>query len=343
MNNKTKERISKILNAYFNDSLPPKLEEGIRNWFKDKGHEEEKYNALEEQWNRLVTENHHPGKELLKSYREMAQILGFPEKHKEKKKIFRLNHAILTKVAAVLIPAIILGATAWFVYQSGNTDAAKDMLATITIDPVEKHPGVYYLSDSTEISINPGSQITYPRNFEENRTISLTGEAFFKVTKNEEFPFVVRTEHLTVTVLGTEFFVSSYPDAEYSTVSLYEGSVQVKAGDSLYIMEPGTRFEFEHLVAEAQIKKIPTEEIIAKGYKPSLQIENAPLSDIIKAIEANYNVTFNIPAGVSLGGSNTTIFEDGLPLTKVLVLLKYITPGYDYRIEGHNIIMIKTK
>lgn len=343
MNTKTKERISKILNAYFNDSLPPKLEEEIRDWFKDKGHEDEKYDALEQHWNRLITENRHPGKELLKSYGEMSELLGFPQKEPTRTKLFSLRRTAIAKIAAVLILVIVTGVTAWFMYQPGHIQIDEELFTSIVVDSTENYPTLQYLADGSELSINPGSKIIHAKDFTTERTVNLEGEAFFKVIKNQEKPFVVNTAYFTVTVLGTEFIVSSWPGSESSTVNLYEGSVKVETADSTYIMQPGTRFEYSHLTAEAQITRIPVDDVISRGYKPSLQMDNAPLGDIIKSIEANYDITFQLPTGISLGGSNTAIFENGLPLTEVLKLLKYITPGYDYRIEEHKVIMIKIK
>src|SRR5690606_7639012 len=71
------------------------------------------------------------------------------------------------------------------------------------------------LSDGTEIQLNSGSHIKYPVKFaqEGNREVSMSGEAFFKVTHDPEHPFIVNSEKMAIQVLGTSFNVSAYENA----------------------------------------------------------------------------------------------------------------------------------
>lgn len=68
------------------------------------------------------------------------------------------------------------------------------------------------LSDDSKVWLNKGAILEYTAEFGEKRLVKLTGEGFFEVTKNKEKPFVVETQNLEVTVLGTSFNVRDEVD-----------------------------------------------------------------------------------------------------------------------------------
>lgn len=81
------------------------------------------------------------------------------------------------------------------------------------------------LSDGTEVFLNAGSTLTYPVAFSANseRSVSLTGEAYFKVFKSKN-QFVVRLADKQIKVYGTEFNVNQKKN-DMIEVVLVEGSI----------------------------------------------------------------------------------------------------------------------
>ncbi|EPR66393.1 FecR domain-containing protein [Cyclobacterium qasimii] len=69
--------------------------------------------------------------------------------------------------------------------------------------PVKLAAGVYtndigkvstfFLPDGSEIWMSTGSELEYAEDFSRNRKVKLTGEAFFKVKRNPDFPFQITT------------------------------------------------------------------------------------------------------------------------------------------------------
>ncbi|MFV5692999.1 FecR family protein [Flavobacterium sp. LT1R49] len=88
----------------------------------------------------------------------------------------------------------------------------------------------FILPDSSTVILNSGSEVKYSSDFGKQRDIWLEGEAFFKVTKNINSPFIVHTNDFNVKVLGTEFNVSS--TILNQTVSLAKGKVHVLLKES---------------------------------------------------------------------------------------------------------------
>lgn len=84
------------------------------------------------------------------------------------------------------------------------------------------------LTDGTEVWLNAGSTLTYPAEFnDEERLVSLDGEAYFHVSPNKKKPFIVSVKSVHVKALGTEFNIYGYAGTDYTCVSLLSGSVQV--------------------------------------------------------------------------------------------------------------------
>lgn len=88
----------------------------------------------------------------------------------------------------------------------------------------------FILPDSSTVILNSGSEVKYSSDFGKRRAIWLKGEAFFKVKKNIDSPFIVHTNDFNVKVLGTEFNVSS--TSINQTVSLAKGKVNVLLKES---------------------------------------------------------------------------------------------------------------
>ncbi len=116
------------------------------------------------------------------------------------------------------------------------------------------------LSDGTKVWLNADSQLSYPSRFTgKERIVTLRGEAFFEVAKNEAYPFVVQTEQLSTKVLGTEFNVRNY-SASDTHVTLLTGSVEVRNANlsQTAVIQPG---QDAHLTAgeSFEVKEVDTD------------------------------------------------------------------------------------
>lgn len=82
--------------------------------------------------------------------------------------------------------------------------------------------------DGTRLWVNAASRVIYPSTFaDDKREIYVDGEIFLEVTPDEKRPFVVKTNDMNVTVLGTSFNVMSYTKDSTSAVVLVSGLVEI--------------------------------------------------------------------------------------------------------------------
>ena len=111
-------------------------------------------------------------------------------------------------IAASLL--ILIGVTGLLPYLSNENSNSTQLLAETNI---VKNPTtslkLVYLPDSSQIELASQAEISYAKDFKQNRKVRLKGEAFFNVTKDKAHPFQDDYEQTTTTVLGTSFRISS--------------------------------------------------------------------------------------------------------------------------------------
>lgn len=145
------------------------------------------------------------------------------------------------------------------------------------------------LDDGTQVWVNTDTKITYPSRFDsDKRVVELEGEAYFKVTKEKDRPFIVRTPYLTTRVMGTEFDVRAY-QKEDASVTLVTGKVAVSGDnpENVVILNPGEN-------AASTSSGLNVSEVDVKNYTSWVEgyfyYEEAPLKDIMKELSRWYNV-----------------------------------------------------
>ena len=87
------------------------------------------------------------------------------------------------------------------------------------------------LPDSTKVWLNASTQLIYPVSFGNNqnhRTVTLDGEAYFEVKRNDKQPFIIKTKTMDVHVLGTELNVMAYSAVSAAQVALLKGAADIK-------------------------------------------------------------------------------------------------------------------
>lgn len=84
------------------------------------------------------------------------------------------------------------------------------------------------LPDGTQVVLNAGSTLRYQNDFNgTNRDLNLTGEAYFKVAKNEKIPLVVNAGSINIKAVGTAFNVKAYDEEGTVETTLIEGKVEI--------------------------------------------------------------------------------------------------------------------
>lgn len=280
-----KDYIGKVFRKFLGYKYPPGTERKVQDWIVDEQNAEEKRNFLYNYWTEL---NPEPESTIYSSLEAVRRKAGLEQ---QAQKIFMRKRIL--RVAAVLFPLLLL-AGGYFFYDDSFVDSS---LSRVTVPYGERKEVV--LPDGTKVWINAGSTLQYPDAFAaDNRTVRLSGEAYFEVERDEARPFIVETRKLSVRVLGTEFNVSAYPDDGQIVTTLNSGKVAVETDqeEALYL-EPDQQLAFNKKTREVSIQSV-----VASDYSEwksgHLLLDNVTLDEMIKALERTYNV--KIKAGKSL-------------------------------------------
>lgn len=123
------------------------------------------------------------------------------------------------------------------VYEAG-TNADAPVINTISTPRGGQYQLV--LPDGSKVCLNSASSLSFPTRFTgKTREVTITGEAYFEVTKNAQMPFRVKSDNTTVEVLGTHFNIMAYNDEAEMKTTLLEGSVKITNGTASGILKPG--------------------------------------------------------------------------------------------------------
>lgn len=148
------------------------------------------------------------------------------------------------------------------------------------------------LADGTEVLLNNESRLRFPSRFTgDSRTVHLEGEALFTVAKDPQHPFVVKSQGLSTTALGTQFNVSTFDGKP--VVTLIEGKVEVadeKLNEKLQL-SPGQRVQAESgglKLKDADVRRYVEWK---EGY---FYFDNVPLIDVLEELGRWYNVDIEL-------------------------------------------------
>ena len=147
------------------------------------------------------------------------------------------------------------------------------------------------LCDGTKVWVNSDSRLTFPNHFYgPERTVELSGEAYFEVSKNGK-PFIVNTGSSSIRVLGTAFNVCSYHDEKSEQITLVNGAVKVKVGEKNYPLRPGQQLISRKSSEKVEIKEVDTE-LYTSWRNDLFRFVDLPIEDITLKLKRWYNVCF---------------------------------------------------
>lgn len=196
------------------------------------------------------------------------------------------------------------------------------------------------LADGSKIWVNSGSQIIFPTEFKHNeRKIYVNGEVFINVKHDSQKPFIVQTADMDICVYGTSFNVSAYEDDFTNAVVLVDGKVTVKSDGTETELFPNEKAE---LINGSFSKEIVDVSEYISWTRDILELNETPVSEILKKIGRYYNINFENDIGASLNDktySGKLFLSDNLD--SVMVSISHITSTHYKRTD--NLIKISKK
>lgn len=321
-----KNNISRIIKKYLSGRFSSDTEEKVQRWLIKDKNTEDKESASLEYWDNLEIA---PDSKIYSRLDRVNKRIGHIQKQPIKVPLYRK----LSRVAAVLIPLFIVAGG--YLYHQSNQD---NIIEIYVAYGEEKH---VFLPDSSEIWINAGSIIKYPKEFKGNqRLVELDGEAYFSVRRDESKPFIVNTENLSVNVLGTKFNVKAYSNEELVTTTLTSGKIEVESEEQSQILKPNEQLSFNKKTSAINITEIPSNETDA-WISGQLIFTDASFNEILQSLERRFNTSFDISGfNISTDKKYTIKFYQKENLDEILTVLDEVI-GFSYKKKQDRIVITK--
>lgn len=225
------------------------------------------------------------------------------------------------------------------VYQATANASQTSSINTLTVPAGGQYQVI--LPDGSNVYLNATSCLIYPTRFAGNeRSVTLSGEAYFEVSKDPRKPFIIKSINVAgstvpqqlIRVIGTHFNVNCYPEEPIRT-TLAEGKIEISqpANPQKTTLKPGD----QSIVSSNGIKvhQVNPEDVI--GWKNGLFVFNqTPLREVMKQIGRWYDVEIdfsslpNEPFEGEILRSNT--------LSQVLKVIER-TDNLKFQVEGRKI------
>lgn len=193
------------------------------------------------------------------------------------------------------------------------------------------------LPDGSRVWLNAASSLHFPTAFTgKQRTVELSGEAYFEIAENSSMPFVVTSKGTAITVLGTHFNVMAYPDDHEMVTTLLSGAVKLEKGKQHVILQPGQMA----LTADGteQISKTSAEVDDAVAWKNGYFVfKNESVQNMMKRVARWYDVDIQFQGNLDskqFGGT----FSRSKTLAQLLSNLE-LTQTIHFKIEGKKVIV----
>ncbi len=185
------------------------------------------------------------------------------------------------------------------------------------------------LPDTSKVILNADSKISYSaKKWDDERSISLEGEAFFKVAKGRRF--TVATKDGIVTVFGTQFNVEHRRD--FLEVTCFEGLVGVTFNGKETKLPAGTSF----LAIKGNVLKASAPEADVPAWmNAESSFKSIPLKYVFDEFERQHNITVKTE-NIDLEQLYTGTFSN---TDKNLALQSISVPSrIKFKLEGNKVL-----
>lgn len=215
-------------------------------------------------------------------------------------------------------------------------DASSDKTISTAVNTLTVPAGLDYkvvLSDGTLVWLNSSTILKFPFSFLQNeREITINGEAYLEVAKNADKPFIVHTDHGSVKVLGTQFNINTY-DSEVMRVSLVDGAVQVNSVDKQVKLKPGQEAICVADPNKVTVQKFDPDEVLSWRQGIHHFYDNT-VQEICEVFPRWYGINIKIDNKDIKENRFTGVINRNEPLEKFLRALKATASINSYELQN---------
>ena len=237
------------------------------------------------------------------------------------------------RVAAALIPLFIIAGSAlvWL-----NRASSVELLSFHA--PVNETKQIL-LSCLSYVWIKDGSSLGYTADFNGTRELMLSGRAHFAVERSGDRPFLVHTDRLKITVLGTEFTVKELIADNRTVITVASGSVQVEStSGEQFLLSANHQLTYNHSAGRSTVSQLDAFDVALSNIwkKERVELHQLSLSQVMQKIDAFYfNRTIDLSGFANADDTLLSFqFDASESIENTLTKLQELTGAFYLRFEG---------
>ncbi|ATP56958.1 hypothetical protein CPT03_10925 [Pedobacter ginsengisoli] len=196
------------------------------------------------------------------------------------------------------------------------------------------------LPDGSEVVLNSMSSLKFPTAFSMNeRLVSLTGEGYFEVKRNEKAAFKVNVNgKQVVEVLGTHFNIMAYDDEPLIKTTLLKGRVHISVNksDAGLILKPGQQ-ALQSTSGELNMKELSDPDQIVAWKNGLTSFSKSDIKSIMRQVARWYDVEVEYRPGIPNRSFSGDISR-GSSISSLLKILEL--NDVHFVVEGKKIIVM---
>ncbi|MDR1683393.1 MAG: FecR family protein [Candidatus Symbiothrix sp.] len=323
--------IRRLAQLYWEGKLPLKDEVVLFEFISSNEVNKEKYRSWEEEWNLLQERD----LSLNRKWRRLQNRIWVRENLSEEVAGNRLIPLWKKWSAAAAVALLIISTTIGI-----HELTLRNNKEIFTVDVPMGQKSKLTLPDGSAVWLNAGSQIQYTGNYNlRNRTLALTGEAYFEVAKQTNKPFIVKLRDYDIEVKGTKFNVSSYNNEKYVSASLMEGAILLRYNNKEYAMKPGETIRLD--VETKQLTLHQTNTIQYRSWtEDRLEYGEITLAELFNRLSRQYNVRIHTDAAVDTNKTLCVSFNNRETIDEILYGISKVA-SIRYKCERNDIYVSK--
>ena len=147
------------------------------------------------------------------------------------------------------------------------------------------------LPDGSTIDLNQNTTLSYSSGFgKDQRTVRLTGEAYFQVKNDPSAPFIIQVNNAEVRVVGTSFNVRGYESTAQIEVVVTNGLVNLTGRDPENSIQLGAGEKGVYDKRQDQLQELTNDNVNFLSWKTREFIfEEATLQEVITSLNQVYD------------------------------------------------------
>lgn len=274
-----------LLRRFLTGETAPEEKQVLSDWFRSDLLREELDGFVRSKWEE-TTNSTIPADLRERMFQRIQNRIITDTGVKRKNKVSTLRNAIRYVAVILFVVGTGLGSHLYTKHVLWDVPA-KDYL--VRADKAQKASLV--LPDGTRVWLNSDSEIKYTSLYgEEDRRISLDGQAYFEVAKDSLRRFIVQAGDLAVEALGTSFDVKAYQDDNLAVVTLFEGKVKASARREETFLLPDQSVEYNKEKGLLHMEMLSDASSACLWRNNELSFKDETLSEIATLLNRMYNI-----------------------------------------------------